>query len=218
MEREERAKAYRGNTKDGLGVDVRRGSPVLLEDAVRTKSILVPKRSSEFLVSRLVVNLDNGLGQFAFPHKLRLNLCQLRTAIPNFNEVADCDGTRSSTNDVKHPFSGIGIGRAGRSTIPLKVVDESARVGTDVTIVDGSASASEEEKTVEFLEEESGRLMNRAKDGLSIRSELSEEFADRPGGLTVQARRWFVEEEKELRLRGKFDTDSKSFALLDVET
>jgi len=60
--------------------------------------------------------------------------------------------------------------------------------------------------------------MDRAQNCLAVVCELLEERKDRPGRLTVQARRRLVKKKKQLRLCCKFDRYGETLALFDIET
>ena len=60
--------------------------------------------------------------------------------------------------------------------------------------------------------------MDRAQNGLAVVRELPEERTDTPRRLRVETGRGLVEEEKQLGLCDKLDTDREAFALLDVQT
>ena len=59
--------------------------------------------------------------------------------------------------------------------------------------------------------------MDRTKNRLALVGELPQEPDDIPRALTVQSGRRFVQEQKELRLRGEFDTNRKALASFDVQ-
>ena len=71
---------------------------------------------------------------------------------------------------------------------------------------------------IKFLEQDGRRLMDRAQNCLAVVCELLEERKDRPGRLTVQARRRLVKKKKQLRLCCKLDRYGETLALFDIET
>lgn len=70
------------------------------------------------------------------------------------------------------------------------------RILADAAKVDGAATLGEEEETVEALEEHSGRLVDSTKDGLAGILEPFKKVKNGPGGLGVETRGGFVEEEE----------------------
>ena len=60
--------------------------------------------------------------------------------------------------------------------------------------------------------------MDGAQNRLAVVCELLEQRKDRPGGLTIQARRRLIKEKKQLRLCCQLDSYGEALALLDVET
>jgi hypothetical protein len=68
------------------------------------------------------------------------------------------------------------------------------------------------------LEEHSRRLVNSAKNGLTVLGKSINQIKDRPGSLTVKTRGGFVEEKEQLGLGGKFNTDGKALSLFNVQT
>jgi hypothetical protein len=91
-------------------------------------------------------------------------------------------------------------------------------VFANVAVVNSLSSLSEEQKVVELLEQDGGWLMDSAKNSLSIVGKLAKKSTDRPGSLGIKPRGWFVKEEKKSRFSGKLNTDSKTFALLNIES
>ena len=107
---------------------------------------------------------------------------------------------------------------APRSPLALKVIDHGPGIQSEVTKVYHLASLLQEKHAIELLKEEGRGLVDSAKDGLALVGEFPEEVTDGPGCLTVEARSGFVEEEKQFGLRGEFDTNCETLALLSVET
>jgi hypothetical protein len=103
-------------------------------------------------------------------------------------------------------------------TILLKIVDQGLRILPDIAEVYCFPAFGEEEETIEFLEQNSGRLVDSAKNSLAVIRELSEQSADRPRSLGVKTRGWFIEEEEESRLRSKLNTNSEALSLFNIET
>ena len=87
------------------------------------------------------------------------------------------------------------------SSVAFEVADEGIRRTTNVTKIEGLASHSEEEQTIEFLEQDGGGLMDGAEDSLAIVGELPKKGADRPRGLTVKSYIRVRKTSCELRLR-----------------
>lgn len=177
-------RTYRKNGQGSLGVEVRWGTPELLEDAVRAVDVLCDKARRERLLGKRVIG--NRLRVFSLPPELSLNGLQLVTFVPRFDEITDGHSAGGSTDDLKHPLGGVGVGRAVGSALAFKVVNESARILADVAVVDSATSASEEEEAIEFLEEHARGLMNCTEDSLAVGSELAEESANGPRSLGIK--------------------------------
>lgn len=175
---------YREQGQRRLGVDIRRGAPKLLEDAVRAKQILGEISGGERWVGLWVVG--NRLGVLSLAHKFGLDSFKLWTGIPRLDEIANGNSTGGGANDLQHPLRRVGTRRTGRRSLTLEVVDESARILADVAIVDSATTARKEQQTVKFLEEHAGGLVDGAENGLSVGSEFAEQLADRPGSLRVK--------------------------------
>jgi len=126
--------------------------------------------------------------------------------------------TRGCTNDFEHPLGRIGIRRALMSTIAFEVRRQNVRTLANFAKVDSLTTSGEEEKTIETLEQHGRRLVNSAENGLTGLGKLLHQIADSPGGLRVETGGRFVQEEKELRLSSKLNTDSQTLTLLNVET
>lgn len=103
-------------------------------------------------------------------------------------------------------------------SIPLEIADEIPRVRTDRAKVDRLATSLEQQQPVERLEEERVRLVNRAQDLLAGSGEFAQESDDIVSALTVQTGSWFVQEEQELRLGGKLDTNGQPLSSFNSET
>jgi len=60
--------------------------------------------------------------------------------------------------------------------------------------------------------------MDGAENGLPCLGEFLKEVQGRPASLRIEARCWFVNEEKEWWLRNKFHANSQSLPLLNIQT
>ena len=145
--------------------------------------------------------------------KLSLHRFRLGGASPHLAPVTIC----LFSADVEHIFGRVCVIVTFVSAIPFEVIKESSRVLSNVAEVDGLASSHQEEKSVKFLEENSGRLMDRAENSLSRVRQFAEECNDRPSTLRVKTRCRFVEEDQQRRFRSELDPDGQKLALLHVE-
>jgi hypothetical protein len=146
------------------------------------------------------------------------DLSTLGRGVPDSRPVDTSLRTRCSTNDFKHNFSRIFIATELSGAISLEVFRQNMGVFANVAVVNSLSSLSEEQKVVELLEQDGGWLMDSAKNSLSIVGKLAKKSTDRPGSLGIKPRGWFVKEEKKSRFSGKLNTDSKTFALLNIES
>ena len=87
-------------------------------------------------------------------------------------------------------------GKGGFIAVAGEVVDQNLGVLTDIAIVDSASTASQEQKTIETLEQHGGRLVNGAKNSLAVLLELVQQIQNSPGSLRVQTRGRFIQEEK----------------------
>jgi hypothetical protein len=125
---------------------------------------------------------------------------------------------RTIVDDLKHVFSGVLLFAAGSSTVRLEVLEQRARVLSNVTEVNGLTTLGQEQQAVERLEENSAGLMDGAENSLPRVSELTQERADRPRALRVKSTGRLIKEEKQLGLSSELDTDGQQLALFNVET
>jgi hypothetical protein len=227
LEERETDEEAREDAERGLGVDVRGGAPVLLEDTDGNFAELFPKRRGKLAIGGLVFPFlcRNSAFECSLLGALVLELCEVFLNSGVFGRVAPRlvpvdigRRSRSCTNDFEHPFGGVSRRRARHSALSLEVVDQDTRVGTDLTKVHSLATLLEEQKTIEAREKHSGRLMNSAKNSLAVLLELVQEVENSPRSLRVQSGGRFVEEQEKGWLCSQFDTDGKTLALLDVET
>ena len=100
----------------------------------------------------------------------------------------------------------------------VEVFEHGLRVLPEVAKVDGLATLLQQQEAVEGLEQLGRRLVDGGEDGLSVVRELAQQQHDRPRRLRVETRSRLVEEDEQGRLGDQLDTDSETFALLDVET
>jgi len=105
--------------------------------------------------------------------------------LPDIEPVlALCVLTR--VHHVEHVFCGVLVGFALSGAVGLEVVQECAAVFTDFAKVDSFTATSEEEESVELLEEDGAGLVDCAEDCLAVVCQLPEERANSPGGLGVE--------------------------------
>ncbi len=104
------------------------------------------------------------------------------------------------------------------STTSREVVDNVLAISSNRSAVDGLSSTLEQEQSVESLEEQSRRLVDRAKNRLSVVGELAQQSADRESRLTVQTRGRLVEEQQHRRLGSELDTDRDTLSVTNTQT
>lgn len=210
------------NAESGLGVDVGRCAPVLLEDTAKDLAELQHEGGGELAVAGFVVNrtvCGIGVGSSALEAiQFHVHNSTFRAFLPSRKPIDMRVRTRGSTNSFQHPFSRVGLGRAGRGTVALKIFNHGLGVLANVAKVDSLATTLEEKESVEALEEHGRRLVDGTQDGLSALGEFLKKIKDSPACLRIQTRGRLVDEQQQRRLRGQFDTDSQSLTLLDVET
>lgn len=142
-----------GECRDNkLRPDVCRGSPKLLVHPLKHEPELYPKGRSE---RRQVLGRGTSSSSrqlLLHPGKLLPNGLSFRTLTPHIRPIVHRRHARDGTDDLKHPFGGVGIRRARVGPVALEVPREGLRVLTDLAEVDGSAAGCEEEQSVELLE------------------------------------------------------------------
>jgi hypothetical protein len=169
------------NTETKLGENVAGHAPVLLEDTVSDLYQLLCERHGKLRCGSRII----GAGNFfvllvlvdAFDilfHDLS-QVASLPYVMPIFILVV-----LPSIDNFKHVLGGIFLISALAGTVVLIVVEQRARILANLTKVDCSTATGQEQQAIELLEQDSRRLMNGAKDGLTGISELSEERANCP--------------------------------------
>ena len=123
-----------------------------------------------------------------------------------------------AASDLKHVLSRILILSARSCAVVGEVVQEGARVWSDVSEVNSLTTLAKEEKSVELLEQNGRGLMDGTENSLAVISQLAKECANSPRALRVETTSRLVKEQKKLRLRGEFDTNREKLALFDVQT
>lgn len=88
--------------------------------------------------------------------------------------------------DLKHLLGRIILRPKLRATISLEVLSQNMRILSHTSKIHGLPPFCKKEQTIEFLEQNGGRLVDSAKDGLAVVCELAEESKDGPGSLGVQ--------------------------------
>ena len=73
-------------------------------------------------------------------------------------------------------------------------------VGLNTSFTYSFSTLAQEQKSVELLEQDGGRLMDGTKDSLTIVGQFAKECTDRPRTLRVKTTSRFVKEQKQLRL------------------
>lgn len=189
LEERETNKQARHDRKRPLRHDIRRHAPVLLENTVGNQVQLEPKRHRKFLVtpSRMIILIDRLLVLLLLVDTLDLhfNSSSLIALLPDVEPVLAL-GVLTRVHDVEHVFCGVLVGFALPGTVGLEVIQESTAVVADFAKVDRLTAASEEEESIELLEEDSAGLVNCAEDCLTVVCQLPEERANSPGGLGVE--------------------------------
>jgi len=143
--------------ESGLGVDVRRCTPVLGENSDQAFPQLYLERGSE-----LPVVIRVGRSRRFLLRERRFQLSQvladslaLGAIPPDSGPVNISVGSGSRANNFKHPLCRIGVGRQWRSTVSFKIAGEGGRLFSDLSKVDGLATGREEQQTIKSLEEHS---------------------------------------------------------------
>ncbi|KAI6753414.1 hypothetical protein HG531_005583 [Fusarium graminearum] len=205
--------------KSGLGVDVNRSTPVLLEHAVEDLLELNHKGSGEFAVAAIIdVGVFDALLLSLDTLEFGLDLLAFGAVAPGLEPIEFGVRSRSSANDFQHPFGRVGLRGTCMATHAFKVAGHDVGVLADITKVHCLTTLGQEEKSVEALEQHGRGLMNCAKNGLAGVCQLLEKIQNSPRGLRVETRGRLINEQQQRRLGSKFDTDSKTLTLLDVET
>jgi hypothetical protein len=148
---------------------------------------------------------------------LLLQLSKLGRVEPLLVPVASDTLSRSSTNSLKHELGRVDVTR-DLCAVSLEVADQVSRVLADRSVVDSLTTSLKKEQSVEGLEQKGVGLVDGTEDLLAGRSKLSEETDQVVSGLTVETRGRLVEEEQEIGLGSKLDTDSDTLSSLDRET
>ena len=217
----------RGNTEEGLGVDVGRAAPILLEDTLGSLTELLAERSGKLAVGGFIFSLLSGDGTLETVClraldlellKMALDFSILRRVAPYLVPVNVSVRSGSSTNDFKHPLSRVSLRGTLRTSVTDKVIDKDFGVLTDITVVNGATTSSEEKETIETLEQHGRRLVDSAENGLAVLLQLVQKIKNSPRGLRVETGSRLVQEEKQGRLGSQLDTNSKTLALFNVET
>lgn len=149
-------------------------APVSLGRALANDEELRRERRS--VRHRLLV-VGNRLGESALldVRDLSDDLLVLGTLQPDLGPVLVTDaGGDTGTDGVQHVLGGVNVGRA-LGAVTGEVAAEDVRVRANFTEVDRVTAALEEQETVKGLEQERGRLMYRAEDGLALVGELAQE-------------------------------------------
>lgn len=105
---------------------------------------------------------------------------------------------------------------AAGSTVALEIFNECPTPFSKIAEVDCLAAFGKEQDSVKLLKEHRRWLMNGAQDCLSVVRELADEGGDTPSCLAVEARSWFVEEEK-IRFGGELHANGEALPLFDIE-
>jgi hypothetical protein len=155
----------------------------LLERAYSARLDLRRKRHREFSATRLRRDIEVltllALMQFI---DLALNTLGFLALLPHIEPLLSVL-VLASVDDLQHVLRWILIFTALASAVCFEVFQESVRVLAEFAEVNSLATTGEEEKTVEFLEQDGGRLVDGAEDGLASGTEFTEEGDDGPRAL-----------------------------------
>lgn len=177
--------------------DILRHTPVLLEDSLSDDNNLCPQRHSKLRILIVVVcsvSLATAMLLVELVNLL-LDLVDFIARFPDFVPILPL--TRgASIDNLKHKLGRVLLVITLSRAVTLKVVEKSPRVLANRAEVDSLSSLCQEQESVEFLEENSARLMDSAENGLSSIGELAEESANRPSRLTVETGGRFVQEKQ----------------------
>ena len=119
---------------------------------------LVPKRHREIIT---IIDCSGGLGSSVLNHSVQFrdHLALLRGVEPDLMPVLVLDSLDTTSNNVNHEFSWVGLGRTD-GTVLAKVFLDAARIFTDVSKVDSLSTPCEEKESIELSEKLRGRLVN----------------------------------------------------------
>ena len=192
VERESNEQTSR-NAEHELSENVRGHTPVLAKGTLGDFGQLLGEGHGEFRVS-VLVGFFMFLGVRLFIGDLintLLDLLGFFAALPSLKPVVVF-----LSGNLKHVLSWVLVVATFACAIAGEVLQEGFRVVSDVTKVDGLAALSQEEESVELLEQNGRRLVNSTQDGLSVVRKLAQESADCPGRLGIQTTGRFVEEQE----------------------
>ena len=212
-------RTYHKHAKSNLRINVARRTPILLENTERNLAELLGERRRKFAVAAgILLPCRDRAACVDQSLKFFLDTSVLGALAPGLEPVEIRLRTRRGADDLEHPLGGVGVLRALEPAVALKVGNHRLGVLTDLAKVDCLTALLEEEEPVEALEEHGRGLMDRTEDGLAALGELFEEIKNSPGSLGVKTGSGLVDEEQQRRLSSKFDTDSKTLSLFDVQT
>jgi hypothetical protein len=142
----------------------------------------------------------------------------LRTLAPDRRPIDITVRTGSGTNDLQHPFGRVSLDWKLGSTVAFEVAGKGRRLLANLAEVNCSSTLGEEQQTIETLEKHRRRLVDGAENSLAVLGQGVNEIENGPGSLRIKTGSGLIEEQKQLGLGSKLDTDSQTLTLLDVET
>lgn len=172
------------NSETKLRSHVRGHAPILLEDTTSDLHELLRERHGEFRRGRRIIGTSNLLVFLVLVDAVDVSfnnlshIAFLPNVVPVFSLIV-----LSGVNNLEHVLGGVFLVVALPSAVPFKVVEQLARILANFSEVNSSTSACKEEEAIEFLKEDGGRLMDRAKNGLACIGELPQKSANGPGTL-----------------------------------
>lgn len=87
----------------------------------------------------------------------------------------------AGVHDIEHEFCWVLVRFTRSGAVALKVVQEGAAVFANFAKVDRFTTASEEEESIELLEEDGAGLVDCAENCLTVVCQLPQERANSPG-------------------------------------
>lgn len=174
LEERETDEQPRRNPKGPLGEDIRRHSPILLEYANGDSLDLSSEWHRKFVLRTFFVSASDCLTLLLFMNLPQLLIDGLAffATFPDFMPIRALT-TRAFVDNLQHELGWVFFVATFSSSVRFKVVNEGFGVLSNRSEVNRLTSFRKEQETVEFLEEDGTRLMNRAEDRLAGICQLS---------------------------------------------
>lgn len=142
-------RTYRAKCDDRFREDVRRASPVLLEDPCRYLLHLCSEIRRKLSIRRRVMNISGGLGAFLVlaarkPRKFLLHRLEFLTLTPYSRPVNVGVGLWRCPNHLEHVLSWVRSRLVGWRSVTAEVVDQDMGVAADVAEIHSTPSLSQQ--------------------------------------------------------------------------